>query len=308
MGQKSIVMTGATGYIGSHLLRKLVRGGWNISVIVRPESNREHVNKLGNNVHVITYDYSLPTLVNELRAINPLLVVHIASNYVASHTIDDVDSLVQGNLLYSTHLLQAMLESGINKFVNTSSFTQHVKDSSYQPLSLYAATKQAFESIIEYYAQQRNFQVVTLELFDTYGPADSRSKFLNILLRAYQQDIELSSSLGYQKLDLVYIDDVISAYILAIELLIKESISGHKKFAVSSGNMYSLRDIVKMVEHLLDRSINIKWGARPYREHEIMEPWNQRDVLPNWRPYVSLDEGISRVMIGLGIDVKGLRK
>ncbi len=296
MKSNTLMITGVTGYIGSRLLKKMMMAGWDVVAIVRSDSDQSQVDRLKREITVISYDFHLPTLIKTMQNIQPQVVVHIASHYLATHNSDDIDQLIDGNIRYSTHLMQAVLESGVRKFINTSSFTQHRINQNFQPLSLYASTKQAFESIIEYYSQMGNLQVITLELFDNYGPEDTRPKFLNALIKAYRTGESLNASLGYQRMDLVYIDDVIDAYQKAIELLMEDKIIGHQKFAVSSGHSFSLRDLTNVLERLTGESILVNWGAVPYRDNQIMKPWNKRGGLPGWNSVVSLEEGVRRIL------------
>jgi len=103
---------------------------------------------------------------------------------------------------------------------------------------------------------------------------------------------ELAMSPGEQLLDLVYIDDIVAAFLLAAERLQAGQVVGHERYAVSSGHPLRLRDLVGLYAKVTGRSLPIEWGGRPYRPREVMVPWNTGAVLPGWAPKVGLVEGI----------------
>jgi nucleoside-diphosphate-sugar epimerase len=97
---------------------------------------------------------------------------------------------------------------------------------------------------------------------------------------------------GEQLIDLVYVDDVVDAFMLAAERLIQESVEGHECFAVSSGKPIPLKQLVDFYCHVTRRSLSIHWGGRAYRIREVMVPWTTGNPVPGWDPKVTLEEGI----------------
>ena len=162
-------------------------------------------------------------------------------------------------------------------------------------MCLYAATKQAFEGLIDFYTDARGLIAITLQLFDTYGPSDPRPKLFNLLLNA---DISkpLQFSEGKQLLDLVYIDDVIRAFVIAEERVIQQTSPSHDRFAVSSGAPRPLREIVETFLAITRSGLRIEWGKRPYRAREVMQPWTPYTSVPGWSPRVEMQEGFTSLL------------
>ena len=100
---------------------------------------------------------------------------------------------------------------------------------------------------------------------------------------------------GEQLIDLVHVDDVVAAFQQAADRLTACHVADHECYAVSSGCPISLRSLVDEVEKILCRSLPIVWGGRPYREREVMVPW-QGPKLPDWNPHVRLVSGLSKVI------------
>ena len=190
-------------------------------------------------------------------------------------------------------------ESECKNIINTGTFWQHYSNESYSAVNLYAASKQAFQSIIDFYVESYSIKAITLKLFDNYGPNDSRNKLFNQLSRAARTGNEIDMTMGEQLINLVYIDDVVEAYVVAHDLISEASYKGHQQFRVSSFEEISLKDLVLLYERLLGHPININWGGKPYRDREMFRPPNIGNNLPNWTPKIGLEKGLKLL---LGID------
>jgi nucleoside-diphosphate-sugar epimerase len=222
----------------------------------------------------------------------PDVTFHLASLFLAQHKPDDVETLIRSNLLFGTQLLEAMASRGRTLLVNTGTAWQHFNNRSYSPVALYAATKQAFEAIIRYYVEAKEFRVITLKLFDTYGPEDPRPKLLSGLRKAALNNKPLSMSPGRQCIDLVHIDDVVNAFIIAGNRLISGVGASEESYAISSGVALSLRELVAIFQQQINANFLVEWGALPYRPREVMKPWRFGKHLPGWQAKVALEEGL----------------
>lgn len=288
------LITGATGYVGAHLARRLVRDGWNVHIVVRDNSRIPQYSEFSSiTSHV--HDGSTEGMLRCVANAKPDVVFHLASKAQAQHEPKDVVPTIQTNVLFASQLLEGMRINGITKFVNTGTYWQHFNNEGYNPVCLYAATKQALESILEYYVQACNIRAVTLNLFDIYGPNDPRPKLPNLLKKAAITGVPLDMSQGEQLIELVYIDDVVDAYVLAASRLLKNQVQYHERYAVSSGCPIRLRDLVERFSNILSLPISVNWGARPYRPREVMVPWNRGVWLEGWRPCVGLEDGLLRL-------------
>lgn len=292
---KRALITGATGYIGSNIVKRLVEDEWAVHVIIRPRSSLPFTPAIIEQITIHKYDGNQKTLFSIVQQANPTVVYHLASMAVAEHMPDDIDSMFQSNILFGTQLVEAMINAKVYNLINTGTFWQHYCNSDYDPVCLYAATKQAFECILTYYSNVRLLKIITLKLFDTYGPCDPRPKLFSLLERATKKKELLSMSPGKQLIDLVYIDDIVEAYILAANRIIDEKVEEYESYAVSSGTPLILKNVVELYEQIMEVKIPILWGGRPYREREVMVPWSKGAWLPEWYPKVTLCEGLKRM-------------
>jgi nucleoside-diphosphate-sugar epimerase len=288
-----LFLTGATGFIGSQLARRLVAEGHELAIVVRSDSKLDILRAVLPQIHVHVYDGSYASLLNALEAAQPELVCHVASLFLAQHKPEDVARLVESNLNFPAQLLEAMNQVGIKLLINTGTSWQHFQNESYNPVNLYAATKQAFESLLAYYVEAQDFKAITLKLFDTYGPGDTRPKLFSLLRKTARTGEPLRMSPGEQLLDLVYIDDVLDAFLLSMARL--SEVKKSESYAVSSPERLSLRELTKIYSETVGRPVPVGWGGQPYRPREVLMPWTDHEPVPGWQPRVSLREGIARM-------------
>ena len=290
--KRKALVSGATGFVGSHLVRRLVQSGWEVHIVIRENSTLPSAQEF-NKVIVHTIDGSIECLVACVGKSKPDVVFHLASLFLAQHETKDIESLIVSNVLLGNQLLEAMKVNQVSHIVNTGTSWQHYNNEDYNPVCLYAATKQAFEAILEYYIQASGFKAITLKLFDTYGPDDSRLKLFNLLNNSAISGEPLNMSPGEQLIDLVHIDDVVDAYLIAAKRLLEDKVSKHEIYAISSSNPITLKELVESYILVIGQKINVNWGARPYRNREVMNTWSSGVCMSDWKPKISLEKGIA---------------
>ena len=291
------LLTGGTGFVGGHLARRLVADGWKVHFVVRETSNLSKLEDIRADIRVYTHDGTTENMLAIMEAVSPVIVFHLASLSLYEHTPQDIVPLLQSNVLFATQLAETMAVGGARYLVNTSTYWQHYENKDYSPVSLYAATKQAFEDILQYYVETNSLRVITLKLFDTYGPDDPRPKLFNLLKKAAEAQQPLAMSPGDQLIDLVHVDDVVDAYIIAAERLLQGTVVDHERYAVSSNERIRLKDLVQAYEQVTNTHVPIEWGGREYRKREVMVPWDKGNVLPKWQPRILLTEGIGQLNV-----------
>lgn len=295
MDIRTALVTGATGFVGSHLVHRLIKDGWKTHIITRSSSDLSLLKDVHSNVIVHQHDGTTNSMIDIAKDVKPDIVFHLASLFLAQHTSEDIEHLVQSNLLFGTQLAEAMTLQGVTKLINTGTSWQHFQNEDYNPVCLYAATKQAFEDMLKFYVEASDLKVITLKLFDTYGPDDPRPKLFTLLRKVAEEQTELAMSPGEQLIDLVYIDDVIDGYLLAARRLVDNKVSGMEEYAISSESPISLRDLVAVYGQTIGKPLPIKWGGRQYRSREVMAPWDKGKNLLGWKSRIELAEGIKRM-------------
>ena len=288
-------VTGASGFIGSHLLDTLGREGWQVAAMARP-SSASNLLVHPSVARVYTYTGDTFEVAEAVAEFRPDVVFHLGSLFLAQHETTQINSLISSNILFGTQLLEAMRLAKINTLVNAGTAWQNFKGPGYDPVNLYAATKQAFEDILLYYVETAGIRAMTLRIFDTYGPADTRRKLLALIVDALRTGEPLGMSPGQQRLDLTHVDDICSAFLHAAGLLQSREEPRHEVYAVGSEERHTLREVVAIFEEVAKKPLSISFGARAYRDREVMEPW-QGTPLPGWHAKISLREGLRRLLL-----------
>lgn len=295
---KHIAVTGATGFIGSHLVRTLVENKESVSIIVRDQKKAEQCFcDILDQMTIYSVNGSITDLAEFLKKKEITDVVHLATKYITQSDTEDIYCLVEGNILFGMQLLEAMKLAKVKRIINTASSWQHYQDNEYCPVNVYAATKQAFEDILRYYSHAEGVHAITLEIYDTYGEGDTRSKLIPTWKKVCRTGEEMQLSAGEQKLDYVYIKDIVSGIIKAMQLLknIPQEEYYEKKYALSSDNIYTLKEIAAVFEQVYHTKLSIQWGKKPYRTREVMTPYRELERLPGWRANDTLQTGFQKM-------------
>jgi nucleoside-diphosphate-sugar epimerase len=293
MTKRIALVTGATGFVGSHLVKCLLTENWYVHIIIRPTSSLQQLQSVQDNLTIHTHDGTIHSMINIVGTIQPSVVFHLASLFIAEHQSEDITNLIDSNIRFGNYLVEAMITHQVEYLVNTGTSWQHYQNQDYSPVCLYAATKQAFEAILQYYIEANALNVITLKLFDTYGSDDPRPKLLYLLNQIAKAQQSLPMSLGEQLIDLVHINDIVNAFVIAAERLLAGNVSRHEKYAVSSGEPLTLKELVRCYERIMQHNLPIVWGGRKYRKREVMMPWDKGQWIAGWEPQVKLEEGLN---------------
>lgn len=278
------LVTGATGFVGRHLVRRLVAEGAGVTALVRdPASSR-----LPAGVTPVAIPDDPADLVDAVKQAQPDICLHLATHFVAQHTLDDVGPLVAANVGFGMRLAEALVAAGSVPLIDTGTVWQHLGGERFRPANVYAATKQAFADILAAYP----LPVARLTLTDTYGPDDPRPKLVPALVRAARTGEALAMGSGQQLVDLVHVDDVIDAFL---------QLAGDFEpatFVVSSGLPVTVRDLVDIASLAAGRPLPVRWGARAERAVDAEAPRSPDPTLPGWQPRVDLITGLRPLLEG----------
>ncbi|MBB4104583.1 NAD-dependent epimerase/dehydratase family protein [Allorhizobium borbori] len=290
MERSGVLITGATGFIGRNLARRLRQRGETVAAIVRPESEIGFLTDMGVACHI--HDGTADGLADILAGICPETVFHLASRFIAEHKPSDIESLISTNLHFATQLVDAMARTGVNQLVNTGTSWESLSDAVAEPVCLYAATKAAFQPIMDYYRSAHGLKTVTLKLYDTFGPDDPRPKLISLLQKISASGELFDMSGGDQIICPLYIDDVTAGFEQAAREVQRLAAGEGRSYALPGPERLSLRDFVALFSDVFGRQPQINWGARPYRAREVMSPWTG-PVLPDWHAAITLRDGLA---------------
>lgn len=292
---KRVLITGATGFVGSNLAKRLVKDGLDVHVVLRPQSNPVLLQDILEKVEIHIHNGTTINMHEIMEKAKPDIVFHLAAFFVVEHSSNDIEPLINSNILFGTQLLEAMKNSNAHYLVNAGTHWQHYNHEEYNPVDLYAATKKAFEDLAKYYTQITPMRMITLKLVDTYGSNDPRPKLFSLLKRVAQTGGSLKMSPGKQALGFVYIDDVVDAFVCSMKKICGMPDHYQAAFVIAPDKFYTLREIVSLYEKISGIKINVEWGARTYRNREMMLPYEGTALL-GWKTNIDLPKGISLML------------
>jgi nucleoside-diphosphate-sugar epimerase len=292
--RQRVLVTGATGFIGSRLTRGLIADGVDVAVVARANSSLDQLGDAANQVETLRHDGSTGQLSTFVKSFSPDIVFHLAANFIGVHGNDDVEPLIADNVGFTAQVCEAAVAAECHCLVAAGTAWQHAKSPPGEmvptPNSLYAATKQAAEDIIAYYAQTGALSSIVLKIYDSYGPGDPRRKFLSALAAASAAGKTLDATSGKQQLHLVHVDDITAAFRHAGAMLTSSATSGHHSYTLPLAEAVTLKGVVATWQEATGHPVDIAWGARPDRPGEIMVPW-EGARLPGWEPKIPLKTG-----------------
>ena len=125
---KNVIITGATGFLGSNLVSFLLAKNYVINVICRGNSNISNLSQIKSKINIYYYDNKINNLIDIFKKSKAEIVFHLASNFIDEHQSNQINSLIESNISFGLQVLEAMKESGIKKMVNTGTSWQHYKN------------------------------------------------------------------------------------------------------------------------------------------------------------------------------------
>lgn len=276
-----ILITGATGFIGRNLIARM-KDEHELHLLVRPDSN---ISEIGvDNIYVFTNNIQELSDYLKDNAIDG--IIHLASLYITEHKPEQVKDIVLSNIYFGTALLEACKLANIKWFLNTGTIWQNYNSPDYSdlynPVNLYAASKQAFITMARFYLETTPIRFCTLKLCDTYGKNDTRKKIFTLFGQIAKSGELLNMSPGEQKLDILHISDVVDGFV-HLATLLNDKKNSRNEYVLSCGYQRSLKEWARLYEERNKVTLNINWGGREYRQREVMKPY-VGNILEGWNP------------------------
>lgn len=287
---KTVLLTGATGFLGCHLLETLIHEEYRVVVLKRSTSDLRRIDHVLNQVISYNVDEQALEAAFQDNAID--VVIHTACHYGRNQ--GSITDIVESNLMFALRILDTAIKSNVDSFFNTGSLLPDA-------LNAYSLSKHQFCEWLK--RSSGKIKCVNIRLEHMYGTKDDETKFVPWLLsQMLTTDGIIKLTEGVQRRDFIYIDDVVSAYMLLLRKV--DVLDGWNEFDVGSSQMIPMKDFVNALKCAVEKTMSInvgnrlEFGAIPYRDGEIMEP--VMDISPltqlGWKPTVSLVEGIDKLL------------
>jgi nucleoside-diphosphate-sugar epimerase len=295
---KRAIITGATGFVGANLARRLLLDGHEVHLLVRRGASLWRVAAIRDDVHWHEVDLGeADALVQLVASIRADWVFHLAAHGAYS-TQDDLYAMIATNYIATVNLVEACRKVGFESFVHTGSSSEYgYKDHApheeewIDPNSNYAVTKAAATLYCRHAAQQHRLNLVTLRLYSIYGPYEEPTRLIpTLIVRGLEGRLPPLVQPTMAR-DYVYVDDASEAFILAA------SHSGQEVGAVynvGTGVQTALSEVVQMTRRELAIQVEPVWGSMTNRQWDtnvwVANSDKFRRTL-GWRPRYTLEQG-----------------
>jgi nucleoside-diphosphate-sugar epimerase len=299
MAKKRVyLITGATGFIGSCLLRRLISTGETTHILVRREANLWRIRDLIRKTNVHFSDLSdVKSLTKIVEKIKPDIIYHLSA-YGAYSSQDNADLCVKTNILGTWNLLKATSKINYELFVNTGSSSEYgfkklpMKEQDFlEPASYYAVTKSSQTLLCSYFAKENHKPIVTLRLFSVYGPYEDKGRFVPTLLKALYLHSKMNLVSPNIARDWIYVDDVVDAYLLVNRL----NKCGGEVFNIGTGIQKTIREVVESAVETTGEKTIFKWEKMKNRMWDTnywVADTSKTAKLLKWKPKVDLAQGL----------------
>jgi CDP-paratose synthetase len=285
-----ILITGSTGFLGSHLTKALVNEGHEVIILKRSFSDTWRIADVLPKVTVFNVDQR--PLEHPFTECGPIdVVIHTATKY--DRNGESASQLLNTNVLFPLKLLETATAFQTKMFINTDSFI-HKNHLGYRYLPGYALTKKQFLEWGKDFGKSEKIHFINVRLEHIYGSFDSQTKFVPYIMRSCLNNLpELHLTPGNQKRDFIHINDAVTAY----SLLIRQKITNvpwFKEYELGTGETVTVRNFVELIHQKSQSKTILKFGALPHRENEIMESKaNNEDIKKlGWKNIINLEKGI----------------
>jgi len=300
----NILITGATGFIGSHLVERLLEEKKHKLILIKRKTSdiwriKDFINKC------LVYDYDKLEDLDKIFFQNQSIdvVIHLAS-FINRENEDKEKKIetIKTNITFPVYLLEKCVEAKIKYFINTGSFFEYKRSSKpinerlpLEPFNFYAASKISFETFLKYYCYSKKIKAITLKLAYPFGEKDNKNRFINILMKSFIKSELIETTKCEQKWDFIYVKDVVEAYIKAINYL--KNLKEYEVFNIGTGKVFYFKKIIEKIRKITKMRGKILIGKKPYRINEIMffrfDIKKAKEKL-KWEPKFTIDEGLMR--------------
>lgn len=271
MKQKSTVLiTGGTGFLGSHLAKRLLKDGYEIIILKRSFSDTRRINDVLSDLTF--YDIDICDIEQPFRDFGKIdAIIHTATVY--GRYQENINEIVQTNIVFPLRLLQVGNNFGTKTYFNTDTYFNKCFNKCsvpYRGLPNYSLSKKQFMEWGQEFSRSGTINFVNIKLEHLFGYGDHDHKFTTYIIKKCLNnapEIELTG--GEQKRDFIYIEDVVSAYSLLLKKT-NEQFLRYQEYELGSGQAVSIREFAEIVKKLTYAQTNLNFGVLPYRDDEIM--------------------------------------
>jgi len=304
MKNKKILVTGGGGFIPSHVVRRLVKRGHDVSVLVKYNSLIDNIRLVDvwDNINVIEADLKNLDALQQINSLKPEIIIHMAAyNHVGDSFINANEALISNgvgtaNLLNSYEDYELFLYTSTSEIYGYQTSVPFVETMNPAPISPYSIGKYTGELYARMLATEQNKPIAILRPFNTFGPYQSpRAIIGELIIKCIKNEI-IETTIGDQTREFNYVDNIVDAYMLSIEK--KENVIG-KITNVGGGEEIKINKLVRLIHELTKSQSELQIGVLDYRPTEIWRMYTDavfaKEYL-DWSPKIKFTDGLIKTI------------
>lgn len=302
--KQRVLVTGVSGFIGSHLARRLFREGAEVYALARPGSaGNPRLKDILDKINLVSANLAdAGELRYALVGIEPEIVYHLAAYTNVERSLEHASECIEVNIQGTVNLLYALERVDYDCFVHTGTNEEYGdnkvpfrEDMKERPTSPYSISKCASEMFCQMYHKAYGRPIVILRPFNAYGPMQNCNRIIPEVIVASLLGEDIRMTRGEQTREFNYIDDIVEGFIKASNTnkAVGEIIN------IGCGEEHVIRDVVKRIVEMVGNKNKILFGALPYRPNEIWRMFcdnTKARKLLKWESEYSLDEGLRQTI------------
>jgi nucleoside-diphosphate-sugar epimerase len=288
----TVAISGASGYLGSHLCAAFAREGDHVVALKRRTSSLARLASLASRVALVDIDASSEALFAQGPV--PQVVIHAATSY--GRKGETPRQVAASNVDFALRLLDSAAAAGARVFINVDTILPpEVND--------YARTKHEFRIAAVERVRRHGIGFVNVRMANMYGPWDDASKFTTHVIRSCAANVDhLDLTHGEQSRDFVYIEDVADAFVLIARRALREAATT-ASVDLASGRETSIRAFAETAHRLARSTTRLNFGALPFREGDLNTSGVDASALASlgWVPRYDVEGGIRETLHAEGL-------
>jgi len=287
--KKTLLLTGTTGFIGYKFLLFALSNNFLVIDILRTKNKKnKRIEKIRNSnptKYKSIYFSNNKELSKKLKNTNADYFINFATLYSNNHSHNQINNFIDSNILFPT-LIYDMISDRTKKMINFGSMMQHSKDEKLVSKNLYAATKNAFEMISNYYVNINNkTKFYNIKFYESVGDNDTRKKIIPTIINNYKKNVVTKVLSKELLLNIIHTDDVINS----IMILLNNNIESGS-YCIKNTHNIKISDLINTLNKGLNKKIKVKYGNKL-----TISSNNNLKILPKWKPIKNLENRIIKI-------------